>query len=174
MLAALLEPRDIATTWTRSGYDGYGALTYCGSPAIEDQFEQLGWAYGSYAAVGGQWAEQWVVRLTEPDAQAAMEYVRSALTCDQYTYDLADGNDIYWDLESLTLPSYGDDQLAMSVDITFQNPVPTPQFGNIVVVREGEYMIVLMHYGFRIDTDVTTQMAQAAVERLGLITDSSV
>lgn len=174
MLAALIEPRDIATTWTRSGYDGYGTLPYCGSPAIEDQFEQLGWAYGSYSAVGGQWAEQWVIRLSEPNAQAAMDYARSTLTCERYTYELGGGNDIYWDMDPLNLPALGDDAVALAVNITFQNPVPTPQFGNIIIGRQGEYVVVLLHYGFRIDPAVTATMAQAAIARIGLIPDASV
>ena len=174
MLAALIEPRDIATTWTRGGYDGYGTLPYCGSPAIEDQFEQLGWAYGSYSAVGGQWAEQWVFRLSESDAQAAMDYARSTLTCERYAYELGSGNDIYWDFDPLQLSPLGDDSLALTMDITFQNPVPTPQFGNVVIARQGEYVVVLLHYGFRIDPAVTATMATAAIARIGLIPDASV
>jgi hypothetical protein len=174
MMAALLEPRDIATTWTRSGYDGYGTLPYCGSPAIEDQFEQLGWAYGSYSAVGGQWAEQWVFRLSESDAQAAMDYARSTLTCERYTYELGGGNDIYWDLDTLQLSPPLDDAVALTMDISFQNPVPTPQFGNIIIARQGEYVVVLLHYGFRIDPAVTSTMATAAIARIGLIPDASV
>ncbi|HYI15623.1 MAG TPA: hypothetical protein VEX37_09540 [Thermomicrobiales bacterium] len=170
----LLEPREIATTWTRSGYDGYGTMSYCGAPAIDEQFAPLGWAYGSYSSATGEWAEQWVIRLSEADAQAAMDYARSALTCDQHTFELGGGNDIYWGLDTLNVPAVGDDVYAQKVNITFQNPVPTPQFGNIIFARQGEFVVVVFHYGFRIDPVVSEKMAAAAVARLGLVRDSSV
>ncbi len=174
MFAALIEPREIATTWTRGGLDGYGSMSYCGAPAIDEQFMSLGWAYGSYTSVTGEWAEQWVVRLSESDAQAAMDYARSALTCERHTIELGGGNDVYWGLEAIELALIGDDLFAQSVDITFQNPVPTPQFGNIVFARQGEFIVIVFHYGFSVDDAVTSQMVEAAVTRLGLVDDSSV
>ena len=174
MFDSLITPGDIATTWTRGGYDGFGAASFCGAPAIEDQFEPLGWAYASYAAVSGEWAEQWVVRLSEPDALSAMDYARSTLTCDRYTEDLDTGNDVYFEFEPLDIPPYGDDTYALRVAITFENPAPTPQVGNVVFVRQGEFVVVLFHYGFNTDPLVTARMAELAIARLGLIRDSSV
>ena len=174
MFQALIEPREITTTWTRGNFDGYGTMSYCSAPAIDEQFAPLGWAYGSYVSATGEWAEQWVIRLSEPDAQAAMDYARSALTCEKYTFELGSGNDIYWGLDTLSISALGDDLYAQSVDITFQNPVPTPQFGNIIFARQGEFIVILFHYGFGVDPVVTAQMAEAAVARLGLVRDSSV
>lgn len=171
---ALLAPDDIATNWTLGGDEGVGVASFCGSLPIEEQFDSIGIAYGSYSAAGGEWAEQWVVRMLEPDAQAAMEYARASLTCDEETLEQASGNDVYWDFEPLELPQIGDDLYARSVSITYENPVYTPMVGNIIFARQGEFVVVLLHYGFSAQPALTAHMAQVALTRLDLIRDSSV
>lgn len=171
---ALLMPDDISTAWTLGGDDGLGTASLCGGLPIEEQFKPIGWAYGSYSAAGGEWAEQWVVRLIEPDAQAAMEYARQTLTCDDETFEQDAGNDAYWDYEALDLPTVGDDLHARRVAITFENPAYTPMQGNVVFVRQGEFVVVLLHYGFSAQPQLTAHMAEVAIARLGLVHDSSV
>jgi len=171
---ALIAPGDIATTWTFGGDDGIGVAAFCGGLAIEEQFEPIGWAYGSYSAVGGEWAEQWIVRLVEPDAAAAMEYARSALTCDEETLEREAGNDVFWDYEPLDISPIGDEIHALRVDITYENPVYTPMMGNIVFARQGEFVVVVLHYGFSVQPELTERMAEIAVARLELVRDSSV
>jgi hypothetical protein len=171
---ALLLPQDISTKWTMATDDGIGSAAFCGALSIEDQFEPIGWAYGSYSAVGGEWAEQWVVRLLEPDAEAAMAYARAALTCDDETYPDASGNDVHWDYEPLALAAIGDDLHAVRATITYANPAYTPMDGTIVFVRSGEYMVVLLHYGFSTDPALTAQMAEVAAARLELIRDTTI
>lgn len=174
LYVTLLEPGDISTVWTRGGDRGIGVASLCGAPAIEEQFAPIGWAYGSYSAAGGEWAEQWVIRLIETDAQAAMDYARTSLTCDGETFDGGSGSDLHWDYEPLESPVIGDDLYAMRITMTSENPVFTPMVGNIVFARRGEFVVVLLHYGFSIDAELTSHMAEVAVERLGLFNDASV
>jgi hypothetical protein len=171
---ALLLPQDISPSWTLATADGVGSAAFCGALAIEDQFEPIGWAYGSYSAVGGEWAEQWVVRLLEPDAEAAMDYARTTLTCEDETYPDASGNDVNWDYEPLALAAVGDDLHAIRATITYANPAYTPMDGTIVFARSGEYMVVLLHYGFSTDPALTSLMAEVAVARLELVRDTTI
>jgi hypothetical protein len=105
-----------------------------------------------------------------------MDYARASLTCDEETFATGSGaNDsILWEYSALNLPAAGDDLYALGVMMTSSNPVYTPMNGSIVFVRQGEYVVVLLHYGFGIDLSVSAQMAQVAVARLGMIQDSSV
>jgi hypothetical protein len=171
-----MSPYDITPAWTLGKDDGIGVVELCGAAAIEDQFETLGWAYGSYSASGGEWAEQWVIHLLEPDARAAMDYARSTLTCDAETFEggAGESDDTTWDYSALELPAAGDDLYALGVTITHANPVYTPMVGSIVFVRQGEYLVILRHYGFQINPLLSAHMAQVAVARLGMIPDSSV
>jgi hypothetical protein len=170
----LLTPDDIAGGWTYGGFDRINVASFCDAAAIEDTFTPIGWAHGSYSAGSGQWAEQWVVRLTETDAQAAMDYARSTLTCDGFTRISANSNASYWDFEPLEMPALGDDVHAVSVDITYENPIYTPYVGHILFVRKADYVVALMYYGFTIDPELTAYMAGIAVARLDLVTDNSV
>ncbi|HEX5165094.1 MAG TPA: hypothetical protein VFV93_06840 [Thermomicrobiales bacterium] len=176
LYVALMSPDDISPMWTLGNDEGIGLVELCGAAAIEDEFEPVGWAYGSYSASGGEWAEQWVIHLLEPDARAAMDYARASLTCDEETFAIGSGgNDsILWEYSTLNLPEAGDDLYALGVTMTYSNPVYTPMNGSIVFVRQGEYVVVLLHYGFGIDLSVSAQMAQVAVARLDMIQDSSV
>ena len=171
---ALLLPSDISTSWTLATDTGIGSAAFCGALAIEEQFQPIGWAYGSYSAAGGEWVEQWVVRLIEPDAQAALEYARTTLTCEAESYPDASGKDVHWDYEPLTLPTVGDELHAVRATITYDNPAYTPMNGTILFVRSGEYVVVLLHYGFSTDSALATHMAQVAVARLEMIRDTSI
>lgn len=171
---ALLLPDDISPAWTLGGDDGIGSAAFCDGQAIEDQFEPLGWAYGSYSAVGGEWAEQWVIRMLEPDGGAAMEYARATFSCDRQTIETESGNDVYWDFEPLDAPSIGDDAYALRIAITYENPVYTPMVGTVIFARQGEFVVVVLHYGFRAQPELTEYMATVAIARLDFVRDSSV
>jgi uncharacterized protein YceK len=170
----LLLPDDITTEWTFGGFDGLGVASFCDAAAIEDTYSPIGWAYGSYSASGGQWAEQWVVRLTASDAEAAMEYARTSLTCEEYSpVDWSDAPS-HWTFQPIDAPLVGDDVHAMQVTVTYENPIYTPLVGTIVFARKGEYDVTLMHYGFSIDQSLTGHMMEVAMLRLDLVNDSSV
>jgi|GEM_PF-4920979 len=171
---ALLVPEDISSNWTFGDFNGIMTAAFCDNAAIEDAFTPLGWAYGSYSASGGQWAEQWVVRLTESDAQAAMEYARTSLTCDEFSAFSESSGVSYWRFAADDSPQYGDDTHAFSVTVTFENPVYTPLVGSFRFVRKGEYIVSIWHFGFSVDPVATARMTEIAVARLDLVTDNSV
>lgn len=174
LLEALIVPSEISTTWTLGKDEGPGVPLLCGAPAIDEQFEPVGWAYGTYSSAGGEWAEQWVMRLTEPDAQSAMEHVRTAMTCDEETLSQTIGNDWYYDYNPFDLAPLGDDVLARKFNLTFQNPAFTPQVGSIVFARTGEFIVIILHHGFRAQASTAERMAAVAVARIELVRDNSV
>lgn len=173
-LDTLLMPADISTNWTYGDFGGLLDASFCDAASIDETFTSVGWAYGSYSATGGQWAEQWVLRLTESDAQAAMEYARTSLTCDEYSLDTGAGGISYWALSPVDLPLHGDDIHAVRATVTWKNPAYSPYEGTIVFARKGEYIVVLWHYGFRIDRMLSARMVEVAVARLDLVADNSV
>jgi uncharacterized protein YceK len=170
----LLAPADIASDWTYGNSERMTVASFCDAAPIEETFSPVGWAHGLYSTVRGQWAEQWVVRLTETDAQAAMEYARASLACKEFTRVVDGTGATYWEFNPLQVPAIGDDVHAVQVNITYENPIYTPYVGHIVFVRKADYVVAMMYYGFTIDPELTAYMAEIAVARLDLVTDSSV
>lgn len=174
MRATLIEPGDISPEWTMGGNYGLGIASFCGEPAIDERFQALGAAYGSFSASKGERAEQWVVRLTESDALDAMEYARNSLTCNEQIQPLQGGSNAYWAFDEIQSSLVADDVHALSVKITFQNPAFTPRSGNVIFARHGEFVVVIVHDGFTIQPDLIVRMAQSAIDRLAAVGDSSV
>ncbi len=173
MRATLMKPSDISSMWTVGGSYSLATASLCGNPGIEEHFQATGVAHASFSASSGERAEQWVVRMTGADAEAAMEYARTSLTCEEHTQPLQGGSNAYWKFTPIESPLDADDVHTLSVKITYQNPAFTPRMGNVLFARHGEYVVILMHDGFTIQPDLIVRMAQAAMERIEAIADSS-
>jgi hypothetical protein len=171
---ALLERSDLPTNWTLGRSDGLSIASFCSAVPIEEQFSAPALAYASYSAASGEWAEQWVVQLTESDAIAAMEYARTAMTCDTDKWPLENGDVLNWEFSPLETMPMGDEVYARSFGMRYDNPVYTPMVGNLYFARQGDLVMILAHYGFYVDSATSQRIAEAAVSRLGNVRDGGV